>query len=216
MRAEPKRSHRRLAALPVRIAPAADDAAVPVFGGGVDDATRPCYLQRERPQTIAVVISHLSSDRAAEVLALLPAELQGDVALRLVHLDKTDPEILDEIERGMQSWISQQGRTPRAHGAGLETLRGVHGGGRRAGRRTTSCATWLSTTAGWPANLPVRPGETSRLPTWSCSTTLRWPMSCDTHRPRSCCWPWRAPGRNSSAACCNSCPPTRPGDCSSG
>jgi flagellar motor switch protein FliG len=83
------------------------------------------YLQRERPQTIAVVVSHLTSDRGAEVLALLPAELQGEVTLRLVHLDKTDPEILDEIERGMQSWISQQPRSTRAPGAGLETLRGI-------------------------------------------------------------------------------------------
>ena len=83
------------------------------------------YLQRERPQTIAVVISHLASDRGAEVLALLPADLQGEVTLRLVHLDETPPEILDEIERGMQSWMSEQTRTRRAPGAGLETLRGI-------------------------------------------------------------------------------------------
>jgi flagellar motor switch protein FliG len=72
-----------------------------------------------------VVVSHLTSDRAAEVLALLPAQLQGEVTLRLVHLDKTDPEILDEIERGMQSWIMQQPRSARTPGAGMETLRGI-------------------------------------------------------------------------------------------
>jgi flagellar motor switch protein FliG len=83
------------------------------------------YLQREQPQTIAVVISQLTSDRAAEVLALLPAELQGEVTLRLVHLDQTDPEILEEIERGMQSWIWQQSRSTRSGVAGLETLRGI-------------------------------------------------------------------------------------------
>ncbi len=83
------------------------------------------YLQRERPQTIAVVISHLTSDRAAEVLALLPAELQGEVTVRLVRLDKTDPEILDEIQRGMQTWIWQQSRSTRTPVAGLETLRGI-------------------------------------------------------------------------------------------
>src|SRR5262249_29673219 len=51
-------------------------------------------LEREHPQTIAVVVSHLPSDRAAEVLAGLPAELQIEVARRLVDLDETDPEIL--------------------------------------------------------------------------------------------------------------------------
>ena len=83
------------------------------------------YLEREHPQTIAVVVSHLAGDRAAELLSLLPPELQGEVVLRLAHLDKTDPEILEEIERGMQDWIAQQFRTSVGPAAGFETLRGI-------------------------------------------------------------------------------------------
>ena len=80
------------------------------------------YLKREHPQTVAVVLSHLTSDRAAEVLALLPAQFQGEVTLRLVHLDDTHPEVLADIERGMQSWMLEQSQALRRRTAGLATL----------------------------------------------------------------------------------------------
>jgi len=83
------------------------------------------YLEREQPQTVAVVLSHLTSDRAADVLALLPAEFQGEVTLRLVHLDDTHPEVLADIERGMQSWMLEQSQALRRRTAGLATLRGI-------------------------------------------------------------------------------------------
>ncbi|HEX4144391.1 MAG TPA: FliG C-terminal domain-containing protein [Pirellulales bacterium] len=83
------------------------------------------YLEREHPQTVAVVLSHLTSDRAADVLALLPAQFQGEVTLRLVHLDDTHPEVLADIERGMQSWMREQSQALRRRTAGLATLRGI-------------------------------------------------------------------------------------------
>ena len=83
------------------------------------------YLEREHPQTVAVVLSHLSSDRAADVLALLPAQFQGEVTMRLVHLDDTHPEVIADIERGMQSWMLEQSHALRRRTAGLATLRGI-------------------------------------------------------------------------------------------
>ena len=83
------------------------------------------YLEREHPQTVAVVLSHLTTDRAAEVLALLPAQFQGEVTLRLVHLDDTHPEVLADIRRGMQSWMLEQSQALRRRTAGLVTLRGI-------------------------------------------------------------------------------------------
>jgi flagellar motor switch protein FliG len=83
------------------------------------------FLEREHPQTIAVVVSHLPSDRAAEILAGLPAQLQVDVARRLVDLDETDPEILREVERGLESWLGQQARGDHRHTAGLAALTNI-------------------------------------------------------------------------------------------
>ena len=83
------------------------------------------FLEREHPQTVAVVVSHLPADRAAEVLAGLPAGLQIEVARRLVDLEETDPEILREVERGLESWLGQQVRSDRRRTAGLTALANI-------------------------------------------------------------------------------------------
>jgi len=83
------------------------------------------FLEREHPQTIAVVVSHLPSDRAAEILAGLPGDLQIDVARRLVDLEETDPEILREVERGLESWLGQQARGDHRRTAGLAALTNI-------------------------------------------------------------------------------------------
>jgi flagellar motor switch protein FliG len=80
------------------------------------------FLEREHPQTIAVVVSHLSSARAAEVLAGLPDDTQVEVAQRLVDLDETDPQVLCEIERGLETWLTQQARGDRRRAAGMTAL----------------------------------------------------------------------------------------------
>jgi flagellar motor switch protein FliG len=85
------------------------------------------FLEREHPQTVAVVISNMSADRAAEVLAGLPADLQIEVVRRMVDLDETDPEILREVERGLESWLSEQVRGNRRRAAGLKALHNILG-----------------------------------------------------------------------------------------
>lgn len=65
-------------------------------------------LAAEHPQTVALVLSHLPPERAAGVLESLDARLQVDVIRRLVDLDRTDPAILREVERGLQSRILEQ------------------------------------------------------------------------------------------------------------
>jgi flagellar motor switch protein FliG len=85
------------------------------------------FLEREHPQTIAVVVSHLPSERAAEVLAGLSDELQIDVARRLVDLDETDPEVLREVEQGLESWLCDQVRSNQRRAAGITALNNILG-----------------------------------------------------------------------------------------
>lgn len=85
------------------------------------------FLEREQPQTIAVIVSHLPADRAAEILAGLPADLQIEVARRLVDLEATDPEILREVERGLESWLCEQVRGDQRRTAGLAALNNILG-----------------------------------------------------------------------------------------
>jgi flagellar motor switch protein FliG len=79
-------------------------------------------LQYERPQVIAVVISHLAPSSAAEMLACLPSSLQAEVARRLVDLEETAPEILHEIEMGLATLLDDAtGGAPRRT-AGMQAL----------------------------------------------------------------------------------------------
>jgi len=55
------------------------------------------FIHKEHPQTIAVVLSHLSSSQAAALLQSLPAELRADVSLRMAHLERISPEIVSRI-----------------------------------------------------------------------------------------------------------------------
>ena len=60
----------------------------------------------ERPQTIALVLSHLPPARAGAVLARLPENMQVEVVQRLVDLEETDPEILREVEEALRGRLS--------------------------------------------------------------------------------------------------------------
>ena len=60
-------------------------------------------LAGEHPQTVAVVLAHLPSDRVARVLAELPAALQADVVRRLAALEEADAETLRSIDESLRS-----------------------------------------------------------------------------------------------------------------
>jgi flagellar motor switch protein FliG len=82
-------------------------------------------LNGERPQTIALVLSHLAPGRAGAVLAKLPESVQVEVIHRLVDLEETDPEILRAVEEALQSRLSQQVEMQRRRVAGLQAVAGI-------------------------------------------------------------------------------------------
>jgi len=58
-------------------------------------------LADERPQIVAVVLSHLPKRLAGKVLVGFAPKLQADVLRRLADLGPTDPGILADLERGI-------------------------------------------------------------------------------------------------------------------
>jgi flagellar motor switch protein FliG len=82
-------------------------------------------LAGERPQTIALVLSHLSARQAAGVLARLQPNLQTEVVRRLVDLEETDPIVLQEVEQALESRLSRQVPMQRRRVAGLEAIGGI-------------------------------------------------------------------------------------------
>ena len=66
-------------------------------------------LQNEHPQTIALVLAHLPSDRAAVVLSGLPPKMQAQVAMRVVNMDSASPEAMREVDSMLQTRIAATG-----------------------------------------------------------------------------------------------------------
>lgn len=64
------------------------------------------FIQGEHPQTIALILAYLDPEQAGMILSSLSPELQVDVARRLAKLDRTTPEILQEIESTLENRLS--------------------------------------------------------------------------------------------------------------
>ena len=79
-------------------------------------------LGTERPQTIALVLSHLTPQRAGEVLSCFDASLQVEVVRRLADLENTAPETLQEVEQALEARLSRQFAMDSARAAGPETV----------------------------------------------------------------------------------------------
>ncbi|MEW6583719.1 MAG: flagellar motor switch protein FliG [Actinomycetota bacterium] len=63
-------------------------------------------IGNEHPQTIALIMAHLPSESAAQVLSALPAEMQAEIAMRVAIMDRTAPEVVREIERVLERKLS--------------------------------------------------------------------------------------------------------------
>lgn len=59
-------------------------------------------VRHEHPQIIAIVLSHLDADQAAETLKLLPERTRADVLLRIATLDGIPPNALNELNEIME------------------------------------------------------------------------------------------------------------------
>jgi flagellar motor switch protein FliG len=56
-------------------------------------------VQREHPQTIALVLSHVGPSHAAKLLTALPDKVRADVVRRMAVLDQISPEVVNKIAK---------------------------------------------------------------------------------------------------------------------
>jgi len=59
-------------------------------------------IKDEHPQTIAIILAHLQTEKSGEVLAKLPDEKKVDVAVRIASLEKIVPGMVEEIDRAFE------------------------------------------------------------------------------------------------------------------
>jgi flagellar motor switch protein FliG len=82
--------------------------------GNVSEEVLATFLQKEYPQTVAVVLSKLTSDHAARVLAMLPENFALEVIHRMLRMEAVQKEILDEVEKTLRTeFMTNLARTQR-------------------------------------------------------------------------------------------------------
>lgn len=81
-------------------------------------------IQGEHPQTMALVLSYLPHEKAAEVLKLLSDDLKADIALRIVKMGQVDMDVVNELDKVIRKEISKIGGSTKKFD-GIEILANI-------------------------------------------------------------------------------------------
>ena len=76
------------------------------FFNDADPAQLATSFQNENPQLIALILAYLKPEHSAKVLNLLPSNLQSAVAIKIADMSSTNPEILADVEKIVESKFS--------------------------------------------------------------------------------------------------------------
>jgi flagellar motor switch protein FliG len=79
-------------------------------------------FQNENPQLVALVLSYLKAERAASILSLLSPEMQVEIASRIAEMDRTNPEVLREVETILENKFSSVMTGDFSQAGGIESL----------------------------------------------------------------------------------------------
>lgn len=71
-----------------------------------DPAQLRSFIVEEHPQVIALVLAHMTPDKASLLLSGLPPEQQAQVAHRIAVMDRTSPDIVKAVESTLERKLS--------------------------------------------------------------------------------------------------------------
>jgi len=80
------------------------------------------FIQDEHPQTIALILAHLNPVKASEILVGLPSQKQVEVVKRIANMEQTNPEVIKEVERGLEHRLSDIVSQTFEKAGGVETV----------------------------------------------------------------------------------------------
>ena len=82
-------------------------------------------IRLEHPQIIAIVLSYLEPDQAAEVLTLLPERARPDILMRVAYLDGIAPAALQELDRIMEKQFEGNSNVAQASIGGVKSAANI-------------------------------------------------------------------------------------------
>jgi flagellar motor switch protein FliG len=80
------------------------------------------FIQGEHPQTIALVLGHLSGKAASAVLVLLPEKLRAQVVMRLAQMQQFSPEMVQKISLILRRKMTSMGEQSRRGLGGVKAV----------------------------------------------------------------------------------------------
>jgi flagellar motor switch protein FliG len=78
------------------------------------------FIEAEHPQTIALILAHLDSKQASQVLLRLPKELRAEPIKRLAQLRQFSPEMAQRVSLVLNKRLEAMGEQSRRAYAGLK------------------------------------------------------------------------------------------------
>ncbi|MCB2294298.1 flagellar motor switch protein FliG [Clostridium algoriphilum] len=82
-------------------------------------------IVNEHPQTIALIMCYMQADKAAQIMAALPLDLQSEVSFRIATMSNISPMVIREIEKVLNGKLSSVIRTDTTVVGGIDSLVGI-------------------------------------------------------------------------------------------
>ena len=79
-------------------------------------------IKDEHPQTIAIILIHLKTAVASDVVARLPDEIKTDVAVRVVNLEKVNSVMIEEVNAVFTDMLKNKKSTVTNISGGVDRL----------------------------------------------------------------------------------------------
>lgn len=82
-------------------------------------------FKNEHPQTIALVLSNLPQDKAAEILCLFPDEIKADLALRILYIGEVQNDVIRDVDEIIKNEINSMGTSSTKKFNGVDALASI-------------------------------------------------------------------------------------------
>lgn len=88
----------------------------------IDSETIAAFMRNEHPQTVALILSHMDTEKASEILQYLPRETQANVVVRVANLDKINPELVRDVQEVIITEIMASGMNKSRKAGGVSAV----------------------------------------------------------------------------------------------
>ena len=97
-------------------------------GGGLDairhldSKTVATFLRNEYPQTVAIILAHLDSYQAADILKNMPERFRSEIVFRMATMERVNPSIVADLDMALAAEFQSAGAIEGSRLGGVESV----------------------------------------------------------------------------------------------